>query len=71
MRTAIDDATRVRALKIFRRHTRPNASDFNDSGVMSTPSWISLESQSGRFDGVFALNPIGPQAPMGIKLAQK
>jgi hypothetical protein len=31
--TAIDDATRVRALKVYRRHTQQNAIDFVDDAV--------------------------------------
>jgi hypothetical protein len=30
--TAIDDATRVRALKIYSKHTQQNAIDFAQSG---------------------------------------
>ncbi len=36
--TAIDDATRVRALKIYRRHTQANAIDFIDYVVEKFPS---------------------------------
>jgi transposase InsO family protein len=35
--TAIDDATRVRALKIYRRHTQANAIDFIDYVVKKFP----------------------------------
>ncbi len=35
--TAIDDATRIRALKVYRRHTQQNAIDFIDSVVEKFP----------------------------------
>ena len=35
--TAIDDATRIRALKIYRRHTKANAIDFIDYVVAKFP----------------------------------
>ena len=35
--TAIDDATRVRALKIYKRHTQANAIDFIDYAVKRFP----------------------------------
>jgi transposase InsO family protein len=35
--TAIDDATRIRALKIYRRHTQKNAIDFVDLVVGRFP----------------------------------
>jgi transposase InsO family protein len=38
--TAIDDATRIRALKIYRRHTQKNAIDFIDHVVERFPSRI-------------------------------
>jgi hypothetical protein len=38
--TAIDDATRVRALKIYRRHTQANAIDSINYVVERFPFWI-------------------------------
>ncbi|TFH30928.1 MAG: hypothetical protein E4H00_04315 [Myxococcales bacterium] len=38
--TAIDDATRVRALKIYRRHPQANAIDFINCVVEKFPFWI-------------------------------
>jgi IS30 family transposase len=35
--TAIDDSTRIRALKIYRRHTQANAIDFIDYVVTKFP----------------------------------
>jgi len=40
--SAVDDATRVRALKIHRRHTRANALDFVDSVVNKFPFRINM-----------------------------
>ena len=40
--TSIDDATRGRALKIYRRHTQANAIDFIDYVVKKFPFRISL-----------------------------
>lgn len=35
--TAIDDATRIRALKIYERHTQQNAIDFLDYVIAKFP----------------------------------
>ena len=35
--TAIDDATRIRALKVYKRHTQQNAIDFVDSVIRKFP----------------------------------
>lgn len=35
--TAIDDATRVRALKIYEKHTQTSAADFNDHIIEKVP----------------------------------
>ena len=38
--TAIDDATRIRALKIYERHIQKNAIDFIDYVIEKFPFWI-------------------------------
>lgn len=51
--TAIDDATRIRALKIYERHTQQNAIDFVDTVIAKFPFRINTI----RTDNV--LNAIG------------
>ena len=40
--TAIDDATRIRALKIYERHTQQNAIDFVDYVIAKFPFRINI-----------------------------
>jgi hypothetical protein len=69
--TAIDDATRVRALKIYAKHTQANAIDFVDHIIEKFPSeyrrseptagTISRPSSTGTSKTVASATPISNQ----------
>ena len=63
--TAIDDATRIRALRVYRRHTQQNAIAFADDVIRTCPLPYSHGAHRPRpcVPGPVALAPRGPGYP--------
>ena len=65
--TAIDDATRVRALKIYKRHTQKSAIDFIDYVVEKFPFRIqTIRTDRGHEFQVAGLAILGPVSELAF-----